>query len=77
MSFGQVGINIQCRLSRLFGFGEGFFWRKVSPITNRVIGFRQASVGERELWIQSDRLLEMCEAVGKATFAKLVQFKQA
>src|SRR6266566_6623295 len=77
MGFGQVGINIQCHLSCSLRFGKSLLWWKVSPITHRVVGVCQARVGERELWIQSDRLLEMREAVGKAIFGKLVELEPA
>ena len=77
MGFGQAGINTQCLFGCALGFGKGLFWWKVSPIPDRVVGVCQACVGKRELWIQSDRLLEKGEASGKAIFGKLVELEPA
>src|SRR5439155_10473987 len=77
MGFGQVGINIQRHLSCSLRFGKSLLWWKVSPIPHRVVDVCQARVGKRELWIQSDCLLEMLDTLGKSLLGKLVQFKPA
>src|SRR5207244_1484070 len=77
MGFGQVGINTQCLLGCALGFGKGLFWWKVSPIPDRVVGVCQARVGKRELWIQSDCLLEMLDTLGKSLLGKLVELEPA
>src|SRR5260370_1656929 len=72
VSFGQRGINFERAKCRLLRLGTGLFGRKVTEITERVIGVGDADVSERVPGVLCNRLLEVLEPSLQIFFRALI-----